>query len=95
MELIFARSATRHRITRIESERIILRAKGAYALDADATSDPAKGERLLFVGDGESGVALEVIAAVLDVERLLVIHAMPLRNKYREFYEEEMKWRSM
>lgn len=29
----------------------------------------------------------------LDDEYLLVIHAMPLRDRYRKQYEEAKKWR--
>jgi hypothetical protein len=35
----------------------------------------------------------EVMAVELDNEKLLVIHAMTLRNRYRKQYEEAMKWR--
>ena len=44
-------------------------------------------ERLVFVGDDESGRALEVLAVRTD-RGLLVIHAMDLRPKWRQLYEE-------
>jgi len=43
--------------------------------------------RLLFLGDDDSGRALEVIA-VEEADRLVVIHAMDLRPKFRTLYEE-------
>lgn len=43
--------------------------------------------RVLFLGDDASGRALEVIA-VEEVDRLVVIHAMDLRPKFRRLYEE-------
>jgi len=43
--------------------------------------------RLLFLGDDASGRALEVIA-VDGGDRLVVIHAMDLRSKFRKLYEE-------
>lgn len=49
--------------------------------------------RLLYLGDDAEGVALEVMAVELDDGSLLVIHAMRLRAKYREQYEEARRWR--
>lgn len=49
--------------------------------------------RLVFLGDDEDGLALEVMAVELDDDSLLVIHAMPLRDRYRKQYEEAKKWR--
>lgn len=43
--------------------------------------------RLLVVGDDASGRAIEVIA-VEEAGRLVVIHAMDLRPKFRALYEE-------
>lgn len=50
-------------------------------------------DRLLYLGDDQDGVALEVIAVELDNGALYVIHAMPLREKYRREYEEAKRWR--
>ncbi len=50
-------------------------------------------ERLLFLGDYESGIALEVMAVELQDEDLYVIHAMRLRDRYRAEYEEAKRWR--
>jgi hypothetical protein len=49
--------------------------------------------RLVFLGDDAEGAALEVMAIELEDESLLVIHAMPLRQRYRQQYEEARKWR--
>lgn len=49
--------------------------------------------RLVFLGDDAEGVALEVMAVELKNESLLVIHAMPLRDRYQEQHEEAKKWR--
>jgi len=40
------------------------------------------------LGEDPVGVALEVIAVVTDHENLMVIHAMELRSRYRNTYEE-------
>ncbi len=50
-------------------------------------------DRLVFLGDDEVGVPLEVLAVELADGVLLVIHAMPLRDKYLKQYEEAKKWR--
>jgi hypothetical protein len=49
---------------------------------------------LVFLGDGPDGEALEVMAVELSDQELLVIHAIPLRERYRNQYEEARKWRS-
>jgi hypothetical protein len=49
-------------------------------------------EAVLFVGDDEDGIALEVVGVELDDGKLRVIHAMPMRPTYRQQYEEAKKW---
>lgn len=44
--------------------------------------------RLVFLGENAQGRTLEVMAVALPGGDLLVIHAMALRNKYRQKYEE-------
>jgi hypothetical protein len=44
--------------------------------------------RLVYLGDDAGERALEVMAVELPGGELLVIHAMPLRAKYRRQYEE-------
>lgn len=51
-------------------------------------------ERLLFLGDDEAGIALEVMAVELEGGDLYVVHAMPLRDRYRAEYEEAERWRA-
>lgn len=50
-------------------------------------------DRLVYLGDDQAGEALEVLALELAGDVVLVIHAMPLREKYRQQYEEAKKWR--
>lgn len=50
--------------------------------------------RLVYLGDDEAGTPLEVMAVELEPDGLLVIHAMPLREKYRTQYEAAKKWRT-
>lgn len=58
---------------------------------------PAEGteseERLLYLGDDDGEVALEVMAVELESGELYVIHAMEMRERYRPQYEEAKKWR--
>ena len=56
-------------------------------MEAILPAEQGRQERLVFVGDDESGRALEVMA-VRTNRGLLVIHAMDLRPKWRTLYEE-------
>lgn len=94
LELQWARSASRHRISRERSRYVIENCDllfdeapppGSRTLSLDL--------RVVFLGDDQEGVALEVMAVELDDNALLVIHAMRLRKRYRERYEEANKWR--
>ena len=93
MDLKWARSATRHRISR-ERSRYVIEHCGLL-FEHDAPDDPSVGAdpRLVFLGDDAEGTALEVMAIELEDESLLVIHAMPLRDRYQQQYEEARKWR--
>jgi hypothetical protein len=42
----------------------------------------------MFLGDDDTGRALEVGAVEIGEDRLLVIHVMDLREKYRGPYEK-------
>ncbi len=48
--------------------------------DVDPHADPPK---VLAIGPDRAGNLLEVVVLTLARDRLLVIHAMPLRRKYR------------
>jgi hypothetical protein len=48
--------------------------------------------RVVLLGDDAGGVALEVIGIELEDGSLVVIHAMPLRERYRRQYEEAKEW---
>ena len=55
--------------------------------------DPRGDPRLLFLGDDQHGMPLEVMAVELEPGELLVIHCMPLRPKYLAQYQEAVAWR--
>jgi hypothetical protein len=86
----FARSATKHRISR-ERSRYVIEHCGFQVVDRIPRKGPDK--HVLFFGDDLEGVALEVLTAEAKQEELTVIHAMDLRPKFRELYEEARKWR--
>jgi len=44
--------------------------------------------RLVYLGTDDAGRVLEVMAVRLTDDTLPVIHAMPIRDKYRTRYEE-------
>jgi hypothetical protein len=46
----------------------------------------------LYLGDDGNGVPLEV-GAVERAGDLVVVHAMRLRGKFRELYDEALPWR--
>jgi hypothetical protein len=93
VDLRWARSATKHRISHERSRYVIehcgLRFEQQAPADALARADP----RLVYLGEDADGVALEVMGIELEDGSLLVIHAMPLRDRYREQYEEAKRWR--
>lgn len=77
----FARSATKHRVGKDRINHVITQA----GLRFDT--------RLVYLGDGAAGRAVEIMAVEGAEAELIVIHAMPLREKFRTQYEGAMKWR--
>ena len=83
MEVRWARSSTRHRISRKRSGHVVATAKTIIRQPAPDGS-PLADERLVFLGLDEDGELLEVMAVETDVG-LLIIHAMKIRPKYRPY----------
>lgn len=79
----FAQSARKHRIGRARVRQVLADPVAQAVLPAE----PGRQERLVFLGDDDSGRTLEVMAVRTD-RGLLVIHAMDLRLKWRALYEE-------
>lgn len=84
----WARSATRHRISRKRIRHALEHCSAVLEEDPPPGLSSAKATRFVFLGEDPVGVALEVIAVVTDHENLMVIHAMELRSRYRNTYEE-------
>lgn len=87
------RSATKHRISRQRSRHVIEHCGLQFI---DWRWNPAHGEadiRVIFLGDDLEAVPIEVIAAEIDDDEFLVIHAMKLRDRFKALYEEARRWR--
>jgi hypothetical protein len=93
VDLKWARAATKHRISRERSRHVIEHCGLRFDQEPPADSAESASPRLVFLGDDADGIALEVMAVELEDGSLLVIHAMALRDRYREQYEEAKKWR--
>jgi hypothetical protein len=88
----FARSATRHRVSKERIRYVI--AHCGLAFEEQPTSDAdVLDARLVCLGDDPQGQAIEVIVVEGSKEELIVIHAMALRKKYTDQYEEARRWR--
>ena len=91
---IFADSAFRHGITAPQIEYVIAHCGLVY----DEPAPPGSAipdDRSLYLGDDEQGAALEVAAIAVDDSDLLVVHAMKLRDKYREQYNHALAARKL
>jgi hypothetical protein len=91
-KITFARSATKHRISR-ERSLYVIEHCGLQLVDrAWRRKTSGTEKRVVFIGDDLEGVALEAIAAEEVEEEFVVIHAMNMRNRFRGLYEEVRKW---
>jgi hypothetical protein len=90
----FARSATKHRISR-ERSLYVIEQCGFQLIERRRSENFADGpdKRVYFFGDDLEGVRLEVVAAQTEEEEFTVIHAMNLRDKLLGSYEEAREWR--
>jgi hypothetical protein len=84
----FARSATRHRVSKDSIRHVVARYSVRFEEPPPAGEPGARSIRIVYLGDDAQGQALEVMGVQLDNQELLVIRAMPLRDKYRKKYEE-------
>lgn len=89
----FSRSATKHRISRERSLYVIERCGFQVIEERRSQNRHRTDKHVLFLGSDLEEVALEVLAAENVEEEFTVIHAMNLRNKYLDLYEEAEEWR--
>jgi len=90
--ITFARSATKHRISRERSLYVIDKCGLQIVERRWKPTSERPDRRITFLGDDLEGVALEVMAAERDEDEFLVIHAMDLRDHHRGLYEEARSW---
>jgi hypothetical protein len=84
----FARSATRHRISKDCIRHVIVNYRVRFEESPpDTEGARARATRIVYLGDDDHGRALEVMAVAGRNDELLVIHAMELRGKYRKRHE--------
>lgn len=80
----FARSATRHRISKDRIRHVVANYRACFEEPPpDTECARARSTRIVYLGDDDCGRALEVMAVEGKRGELLVIHAMELRDKYR------------
>jgi hypothetical protein len=91
-KIVWARSATKHRISRERSSHVVRRA-GISWRDTRYGDEWPGDQRFLFFGPDLEGMPLEVGAVAPDDGSLIIIHAMPLRERFQGRYVEAAKWR--
>lgn len=84
MEVEFATSARRHRVGKARALHVVRNPRVRFIVNDPAGRD----DRVVFLGDDQTGRALEVMGVELTDGTLYVIHVMDLRAKYRSAYEE-------
>lgn len=88
----FARSATRHRVSR-ERSLYVIEHCGIQFVDRywnRVTTDVDR--KVFFLGDDLEEVPLEVVAVESAEEHFRVIHAMEVRKRFRALCEEARSW---
>ena len=86
----FARSATRHRISKDRIRHVIANYRVRFEESPpDTEGARARSTRIVYLGDDDHGRALEIMAVAGKDDELLVIHAMDLRDKYRKRYKDQ------
>lgn len=90
--ITFARSATRHRISRERALHVIEHCGLQMVTRFRSPTNSNVDQRVVFLGNDLERVALEVIAVEQDQDEFMVIHAMNLRNRFQELYEEARSW---
>jgi hypothetical protein len=83
-KLRWARSATKHRISKGRICHALENCRAILKEDPPAGNARGRAIRLVFLGEDSAGAALEVIAVPTDHANLMVIHAMELRPRYYE-----------
>ncbi|HVV91276.1 MAG TPA: hypothetical protein VHB53_12335 [Solirubrobacterales bacterium] len=88
----WARTATRHRISRERSLHVVRHA-GICKRDSRYPDEWYDDPRFLFFGPDLEGMPLEVVGVASEDGSLVIIHAMSLRERYQGWYSEAARWR--
>jgi hypothetical protein len=88
MGVRFARSATKHRVSKDSIRYVIDHYSVRFEQPPPAGRRASRSNRIVYLGEDAHGEALEVVAVEGEQGDVLVIHAMPLRAKYRRQFEE-------
>ncbi|MHB8594322.1 MAG: hypothetical protein ACYDB3_08330 [Acidimicrobiales bacterium] len=97
MRISWTHASRRHGIARKDAQFVIEHC-GLVFVARPPSGSLATDDRLIYLGDDESGRALEVIGVAMEPDapgdqHLRVLHVMELRRKYKAQYEEAKKWR--
>lgn len=90
-KITWTRSATKHRISR-ERSLYVVRHAGVCRRESEYPEEWDRDPRFLFIGLDLEGMPLEVVAVATEDGSLVIIHAMPLRERYQGWYGEMAKW---
>jgi len=86
----WARSSTRHRISRGRT-LFAIRSSGICFEDGSSQADEL---RLYFFGDDQEGRPLEILALEGKDGGLFVIYSMRLRARFMDRYKEALRWQT-
>jgi hypothetical protein len=88
--ITWARSATKHRITRERSLHVVRHAGICFreSEEEQLYGDP----RFVFLGPDAEAAPLEVVAVAPGNGSLMIIHAMHLRERWQGWYWEGLQW---
>ena len=89
MDIVFRPSAFRHGISQERIRHVVAHCSGPIYPPAGATVGP---DVVLFLGPDQHGNDLEIAGLDIGDGRVRVIHAMPMRAKYRAQYQRLMGW---
>jgi hypothetical protein len=92
MEIRWAKSAAKHRISRVRSGHVA-RTAGTIIREPAPRDSPLTDDRIVFLGPDPNGVMLEVMAVEIE-QGLLIIHAMKMRPRYEPFLERKRNART-
>jgi hypothetical protein len=90
-QISWARSATKHRISRERSLHIVRHA-GICFRETEHEDEWYDDPRFIFLGPDEELMPLEVIAVAPEDGSLTIIHAMPLQERWPAWYSKGLEW---